>query len=265
MGGGKRRLIEQIDPCLPKKINGYFEPFLGGGSMFFYLKQKYNPKFCILSDINRDLIETFKVVRDDPKKLMNFMRHLSKKNSKDFFYEIRKKFNKNKISGIKRCAVFIYLNKTCFNGLWRVNSKGEFNVPFGGRKNPEIFDEKNIFLASKLLQGVIIKHQYYREILDLVGKKDFVYLDPCYDPLKRTSFANYCSKRFCEKDRIELASFMGALRSRGAKVILSNNDLPIVREIYATFEIKEVSASRSINSDPLGRGKIKELVITNYR
>ena len=129
--GGKRRLIEQIDKHLPKKINRYFEPFLGAGSMFFYIKQKYNPKFCMVSDINKDLIETFKAVRDNPLGLINETKKLKKKDSKEFYYKVRMKFNEDKYLGLKRCAAFIYLNKTCFNGLYRVNSKNEFNVPCG--------------------------------------------------------------------------------------------------------------------------------------
>jgi len=132
--GGKRRLIEQIDPYIPRNIRGYFEPFLGGGSMFFYIKQKYNPEFCMLSDINKDLIKTFRAVRDNPKELIKFLRYYKRKNSKKFYYKVRERFNKDRIKGLNRCAAFIYLNKTCFNGLYRVNSKNEFNVPTkGGR------------------------------------------------------------------------------------------------------------------------------------
>lgn len=259
--GGKRRLIEQLDSSIPRKIDGYYEPFLGGGSMFFYIKQKYNPEFCVLSDINKDLIETFKAVRDNPKELIRFLRYFKGKNSEEFYYFIRKKFNELKIQGIRRSAAFIYLNKTCYNGLYRVNSKNEFNVPHGKYKNPEIFNKETILKASQLLQGVIIKNQDYREIIDSVNEKDFVYLDPCYDPVKKTSFANYTPKRFCETDRIELAKFMRILKNRSVGVVLSNNNIPEVKNLYLDFEIKEILASRSINSNPNGRGKITELVI----
>jgi len=263
--GGKRRLIEQLDKHLPKKIDRYFEPFLGGGSMFFYIKQKYNPKFCMISDINKDLIETFKAVRDNPKELIKHIRYFKKRNSEEFYYQIRKKLNENKFEGIRRCAVFIYLNKTCFNGLYRVNSKGEFNVPCGKYKNPEIFNEEIILFASKLLQRVKIIYQDYKEILNYVKKGDFVYLDPCYDPIKKTSFANYTPKRFCELDRIELAKFMRILKNNSVRVILSNNNLFEIRKIYSrfNFKIETIRASRSINSNPLGRGLINELLIIN--
>lgn len=258
--GGKRKLIKQIEP-LPEKINGYFEPFLGGGAMFFYIKQKYKPKYCMLSDINKDLIETFKSVRDKPKDLIEFLSRYKEENTSDFYYEVRKKFNGNEISGIERSAAFIYLNKTCYNGLYRVNSKNEFNVPYGKYKNPEIVNSETLLVVSKLLKDVEIKHQEYWKILDYVKKDDFVYLDPCYDPLRKTSFANYTSKRFCEKDRIELARFIRLLKNKDVKIILSNNDLSEIRGIYSDFEIKEIFASRTINSNVNDRGKVKELVI----
>jgi DNA adenine methylase len=261
--GGKRRLIEQIDPYIPRNIDTYYEPFLGGASMFFYIKQRYNPKSCVLSDINEDLIETFKSVRDDPHKLIKELKKFKNKNSKEFYYKIRKKFNQKKITGIKRNAAFIYLNKTCFNGLWRVNLKNEFNVPYANYKNPEIYDKETIYHASNLLKGVVIKCQDYRDILDSVKKNDFVYLDPCYDPLKKTSFAKYNPKRFTEKDRIELAKFMRFLKNKGICVILSNNDIAEIRKIYFNFEVREILAPRFINSKGNGRGKIRELLIMN--
>ncbi|MDD5133299.1 MAG: Dam family site-specific DNA-(adenine-N6)-methyltransferase [Candidatus Nanoarchaeia archaeon] len=261
--GGKRRILKKIDTHIPKEINTYFEPFLGGGSMFFYIKQKYVPKKCVLSDINKDLIDSFKAVRDNPKKLISSLKYFKKKDSKEFFYNTRKKFNENKIFGVRRAAAFIYLNKTCFNGLWRVNSAGEFNVPYGKYKNPEIFNAENIFYASYLLKEVKILHQDYRKIIKIVKKGDLVYLDPCYDPLKKTSFANYTPKRFSELDRIELAKFIRFLNYKGVKIILNNNDIPPIRKLYSKFNIQEIFVSRSINSDPLGRGKIKELIITN--
>jgi len=259
--GGKRRILSKID--FPEKIDRYFEPFQGAASVFFYVKQKYNPKFCMISDINKDLIETFKAVRDNPKELIHYLRYFKRKNSKEFYYMIRKKFNNKKIVGIRRCAAFIYLNKTCFNGIYRVNSKNEFNVPYGKYENPEIFNKENIFLASKLLQGVKIKHQDYRKIISRVKEGDFIYLDPCYDPIKKTSFANYTPERFREEDRIELAKYFRTLDNKGAKVILSNNPVPEVREEYSEFNIKEIMVSRSINSNINERCPVKELIISN--
>jgi DNA adenine methylase len=265
--GGKRKILNEIDKHLPKKINRYFECFLGGGSVFFYIKQKYNPKYCMISDINKDLIETYKAVRDNPKELIKQIKHFKKKNSKEFYYSMREKFNKNKITGIKRCAVFIYMNKTCFNGLYRVNSKGEFNVPCGKYKNPEIFNEESILLASKLLKGVKIKCCDYELIKNKVRKNDFVYLDPCYDPLKKTSFANYTPRRFSDEDNDRLASFVWSLKKKGARILFSNNITKNVKRLYPKkdFDRIIVYCSRSINCNSQGRGLISEFLIKNYK
>lgn len=263
--GGKRRIIDQIVPTFPKKVSRYFEPFLGGGVMFFYVKKVYNPEYCEISDINKELIDAYIAVRDNPQELMNFLKYFRKQNSEKYYYSLRKRFNQNKILGLRRAAAFIYLNKTCFNGLYRVNSKNEFNVPCGKYESPPIFDKEVILEASNLLQGVKIKHQDYKAILPRTRKGDLVYLDPCYDPLKRTSFANYTPKRFCEEDRVDLAKFMGRLRDKGAEIRLSNNDIPEVRGIYVSYEILPIFAPRSINSVGSQRGNIQELLIINRR
>lgn len=262
--GGKRRVLDQLQIYFPPRIERYFEPFLGGGSCFFYIKQKYNPSFCMISDINADLIETYKTVRDHPKTLLKHLSFFKKNNSEKFYYEVREKFNRNLIKKIRRCAAFIYLNKTCYNGLYRVNSKNEFNVPYGRYNDSEIYDIDTIYLASGLLKNVNIKLQDYREILKFVQKGDFVYLDPCYDPIKKTSFANYTPKRFCELDRINLSQFMRSLKNKDVKTMLSNNCIPEIRDLYNDFEINEIMASRSINSNPYGRNQIVELVIKSF-
>ncbi len=262
--GGKRRLISQIDPHLPDKIESYYDPFLGAGSMFFYIKQKYPLKKCVISDINRDLIDVYKSVRDNPKQLMKFLKFYVKNNSESFYYKIRKKFNEHEIHGLNRSAAFIYMNKTCFNGVFRVNSKGEFNVPYGKRKNPEIFNKETILFASKLLQGVDIRCQDYEKIISEIKDKDFLYLDPCYDPLKRTSFANYTEKRFCDKDSERLRIFISKVRNFGARILLSNNFVDSIRKRYPLdqgYDLKIVYCPRSINSNATGRGKIKEYLI----
>lgn len=263
--GGKRRLLYQIDSYLPEKIERYFEPFLGGGSMFFFIKQKYNPKYCMISDINEDLIETYKAVRDNPKELIKNLKYFKERNSKIFFYQVRKKFNENKFLKVKRCAAFIYLNKTCFNGVYRVNKKNEFNVPYGDYKNREIYNPQEIFLASKLLQGVIIKKQDYTKILRHLRKDDLVYLDPCYDPLKKTSFVQYTPDKFSLEDRRKLFEFMEKARSKEAILRLSNNKLNEVWRLYesAGFKIHIVNTCRTVNSNISDRGKIPELIIAN--
>ena len=262
--GGKRKIIKKLEPLFPSKIDRYFEPFLGAGAVFFFVKQKYNPKFCMISDTNKDLIDTFIAVRDNPKKLISCFGYFKKYNSEKFYYEIRKKFNRHELRGLKRTAAFIYLNKNCFNGLYRVNSKNEFNVPCGKYKKPEIYNEENIYFASKLLQRVKIKKQDYRKIKTIVRAGDFVYLDPCYDPIKKTSFANYTPKRFCETDRIEIAKFIRILGEKRVNIILSNNNLPKIKEIYSDFKIKKILAPRNINANPIGRKRIIELAISNF-
>ncbi|MCK4796162.1 MAG: Dam family site-specific DNA-(adenine-N6)-methyltransferase [Spirochaetes bacterium] len=259
--GGKRRIIRKLENNFPRKIKRYFEPFLGGGSVFFYIKQKYNPSDCYISDINKDLINTYIAVRDKATLLMRYLRYFKKHDSDKFYYNVRESFNKHKYRGINRCAAFIYLNKTCFNGLYRVNSKNEFNVPRGRYVNPEIFTEETILLANNLLQGVIIKNESYESIANSVMMGDFIYLDPCYDPLTKSSFANYTPERFSTKDRLKLEIFIRQVHKIGAKVVLSNNDLPEVRKMYSDFCINEIFAPRSINSNGLSRGEIKELVI----
>ena len=261
--GGKRRILKDLDRLFPEKIDRYFEPFLGAGSVFFFVKKKYNPKFCAISDINKDLVDTYISVRDKPRGLIKNLKFFDKNNSEEFYYTIREKFNEKKINGIKRSAAFIYLNKTCYNGLYRVNSKNEFNVPYGRYKHPEIFNTENILEASGLLQGVQITTQDYRNITNQVKSGDFIYLDPCYDPLKKTSFANYTPKKFCEADRINLASFIKYLKNSDVNLVLSNNDLSEIRRIYSEFKIAEIQVSRAINSNSKERGKIMELVIRN--
>lgn len=263
--GGKRRLLTQIDLYLPEKIDRYFEPFLGGGSMFFYIKQKYNPKYCLISDINEDLINAYIHVKDNPRGLIKSLDYFRKRNSKDFYYTVRKKFNEGKFSDIKKSAAFIYMNKTCFNGVYRVNKKNEFNVPYGNYKDRAIYNKKDILLASELLQGAVIKKQSYEEILPKTKKGDLVYLDPCYDPLKRTSFVQYTPDRFSLQDRFILFKFISELRNRQAFILLSNNDLDEVRNLYelANFKVNTVETCRTVNSNILERGRIPELLITN--
>jgi DNA adenine methylase len=263
--GGKRSIICDLNKYVPKKFNNYFEPFLGGGSVFFFIKQKYAPKRCMISDINKDLINTYVVVRDKPYLLIKHLNWFKKNNSKEFYYWVRTNFNNKGFRKIQRSAAFIYLNKTCFNGLYRVNKKNQFNVPYANYKNPGIFDIDTIYSASKLLQDVQIIHQDYRKILKFVSENDFVYLDPCYDPIKRTSFDKYTPKRFSPKERIELAKFVYQLRKNGSFVLLSNNDIPEIRKLYGKFEINEIAAHRFINSKGNGRGKVIELAISINR
>lgn len=260
--GGKRTLLKELKKQFPKEINHYYEPFLGGGSVFFFVKKKYKPINCHISDINEDLIKTYVSIRDNPKKIINYLDTFKNSNSKKNYYKIRKEFNEKKIKGLKRCAAFIYLNKTCFNGLFRVNSKNEFNVPYANYKNPLIFSQETILRASELLQGVKITCQDYREILEEIEPNSFIYLDPCYDPIKKTSFSSYTPSKFSIQDRLELFKFIKKAKSKRARVLLSNNDIPEIHKLYSKFKIKKINANRFINSNGNGRGKITELLIS---
>ena len=265
--GGKRKILDEIDKHLPEKIENYYEPFLGGSSVFFYIKQKYHPRKCVISDINKDLINVYVDVRDRPRDLIKHLKNLKSLNSQDFYYKVRESFNRNKSSSTKRSAIFIYLNKTCFNGLYRVNSKDEFNVPYGNHKNPEIFDEETILFASKLLQETEIFCRDYEEIKEDVEKGDFVYLDPCYDPLKKTSFANYTPKRFTNDDNERLARFVVEMHRRKVNFLLSNNVTKNVKRLYSSkdgFKRITIRSFRSVGSKAQYRGHIPEFLIKNY-
>lgn len=271
--GGKRKTLEKIDQEIKdyikknRRLKRYHELFIGGGSVFFHVKQKYKFKRFTISDINQDLIDTYLYVRDSPKELINHLKKLKKSNSEDFYYKIREIFNQKKVKGIKRGAIFIYLNKTCFNGMYRVNSKGEFNVPCGRYSNPEIFNKETIFHASELLKEVKIVCRDYEQAEKEIEKGDFVYLDPCYDPIKRTSFTQYTPKRFTSEENGRLAHFIKRIGLKGAKVLLSNNPTQNVITFYTKkegFRYKEIFSFRSVGSKGSYREHAMELLIKNY-
>lgn len=263
--GGKRRILDALVPLFPQKIDRYFEPFLGGGSVFFFVKQNYNPSFSMISDLNEDLVNVYRDVRDNPLQLLKSLQSFKRNDSSAFYYQTRKNFNSKKITEIERSAAFIYMNKTCYSGLFRVNSRNEFNVPYGNYKNPEVFDKETILLASRLLQGVRIEHQDYRSTLGFLRHDDFVYLDPCYDPITKTSFVQYTPDRFSESDRENLAAFVMSARAKGAKVLLSNNDMAKVRKLYPGFHLHRIEAPRSLGARVGAQGMIVELAIRNYQ
>lgn len=262
--GGKRRLIKSLESLFPKKIDRYFEPFLGGGSVFFYIKQKYNPRYIMISDNSPELINTFKIVKTKPKELMAELSEHKKRHSKKYYYRIRATDPKI-LSKVERAARFIYLNKTCFNGLYRVNSEGQFNVPIGRYKNPEIFNEEKILLASSLLRRVKIKKQDFEKTENFVKKEDFIYFDPCYNPKIRTTiFNNYTKEGFLEKEQKRLSELFKRLDKRGCKLMLSNSNTALVKKLYKGYRIKIVKCGRSISCKGDERKKINELVIMNY-
>ena len=260
--GGKRQLMFELLKNMPKNYNRYFEPFIGGGALFFELQ----PENAYISDMNEELINLYQVVRDNVDELIvDLQKHDI---SKDYFMEIRNIDRTEEYknwSNIQKASRFIYLNRTCFNGMYRVNSKGKFNVPFGHYKNPRIIDENNLINCSNLLQKTEIKHSDFSEILREVKKGDFVYFDPPYVPLSETSsFTSYTKDGFDMDMQFKLRDVCDKLDSMGVKFLLSNSDTKLVNELYENYNIKKVFASRQINANAYGRGKITEVLVRNY-
>jgi DNA adenine methylase len=264
--GGKLQLIEQFENLFPPDFRNYYEPFIGSGAVFFYLKSKSKPSKVILSDTNEELINCFAVVRDKPSELIEVLLNHRKRHSKQYYYEVRD-LEPDRLDSVSRAARMVYLNKTCFNGLYRVNSKGEFNVPFGDYKNPSIFDRNTLYRASQMLQDADLRVMTFDKVLDFAGKDDFVYFDPPYIPLSKTSsFTRYSKSEFSIKDQNQLSEVFRALDSMGCFVMLSNSDHSLIRELYRDYDknIVVVRAKRKINSVGSKRGAINEIVVTNY-
>jgi DNA adenine methylase len=264
--GGKLQLIEQFKNLFPPSFNNYYEPFIGSGAVFFYIKSKLKPNKVILSDTNEELINCFVVVRDKPSELIELLSNHRKKHSKEYYYAVRS-IESDRLDVVSKAARLIYLNKTCFNGLYRVNSKGQFNVPMGDYQNPCIFDKNTLLRASQLLQGVHLRVMTFEKVLDFAEKGDFVYFDPPYIPLSKTSsFTQYFKGRFSVKEQKRLSEVFYLLDLRGCFVMLSNSDHALTRELYRDYEknIVMVRAKRMINSVASKRGAINEAVVTNY-
>ena len=258
--GGKTRLISQYKDYFPQHYQTYYEPFLGGGAVFFYLQ----PSKAVLTDINADLILTYRCVRDDLEDLITSLQAHKQRHNSDYYYDVRNSYTG---TDLEKAARFIYLNKTCFNGLYRVNSQGKFNVPVGKYKNPGICQEEILKVASVALKKVAIKQANFEEVLNYAtGSNEFVYFDPPYYPLNKTSnftaYSNFC---FDENQQIKLRDIFIKLADKGVKVMLSNSDCPFIRDLYSDFNIHTISAARSINSDAQKRGKINEVLVTSYK
>lgn len=261
--GGKSQLISQYIPYLPKQFTNYYEPFLGGGALFFYL-YCHQPTFpAFLTDINLELINAYCCVRDQVEQLILLLAEHQERHNKEYYYEVR---SRNKGTSIERAARLIYLNKTCFNGLYRENSKGEFNVPIGKYKNPKICNSELLRSVSVALQTTQIEVRHFETVLNYAeSAQDFVYFDPPYYPLTPTSnFTAYSRYAFNKDEQIKLKEAFTELTMRGVKVMLSNSDSLFIRELYREFKIHEILASRAINSDAKKRGKITELLVTSY-
>lgn len=267
--GGKRGLLSQILPLIPKEFNNYFEPFVGGGALFFelYSLGLLKDKKVYLFDINAELINAYNIVKNSPSELIKDLREFKEKHSKEFYYEVRawdrdESFSQR--SEIERASRFIYLNKTCFNGLYRVNSKGYHNVPIGHYKNPNICDELVIYSASEALQKTTILNASYKDVILHVKKNDFVYFDPPYYPLTPTSsFTSYSEFNFLDKEQIELFEVFKKLDKKDVFAVHSNSDTDFIKNLYDEFHIEEIQANRFINSKSSGRGKISEILVRN--
>ncbi len=286
--GGKGSLIPQLNNYYPYELkNGiierYIEPFVGGGAVLIDILQKYNVQEAYAFDINIDLINSYNVIKNNVEELIVNLKQieteyiqLEQEKKKYYFYNKREEYNnytiKENEQNIQRAAQFIYLNRTCFNGLYRVNKKGKFNVPMGSHKNPTICDEENLRRLSKLIQNVQFQYGDYRKSMEYVNENTFVYFDPPYRPLNVTSgFTSYTKEDFNDDNQKELAIFYRQLNERNAKLMLSNSNPKNTNKedtffdnIYQGFNIDEIYASRMINANSNGRGKISEILVTNY-
>jgi len=262
--GGKRQLLPEIRKYVPKKFNTYYEPFVGAGAVLFDIQ----PKKAVINDINLELINTYKVIKDNVDELIEDLK--KHKNEKDYFYEIRdldRKEEFKELSLVERSSRIIYLNKTCFNGLFRVNSQGQFNVPFGKYKNPQIVNEIVLRAVHNYLNSndVTILNEDFETVVANAKKGDFIYFDPPYDPVSDTSsFTGYSLDGFNKDDQIRLRDTFVELDKKGCKVLLSNSATDFIKDIYKDFHIEIVSASRNINSVASKRGKIDEVLVMNY-
>ena len=261
--GGKGRLLSQLMPLLPEGVERmrHLEPFVGGGALFFARQ----PRRAVLGDVNPALVDTYLAVRDELSLVVKYLRRLERRHDPEVYYEVRERYNRKPMSRAKRAATFIYLNKTCFNGLHRVNRKGEFNVPCGRYKNPCILDEAGLARASAALRHADIRRQSFEELLSVARPGDFVYFDPPYVPVSASAnFTSYASGGFGTESHMRLRDVFEELDDRGCWLMLSNSDVPFVRELYADWNLHVVHAARAVNSDASGRGKVAEVVVTSY-
>ena len=268
--GGKNHLTKYIRPLVHRQIRRYYEPFLGGGALFFAIYNGSLSFEATLSDTNEELISTFKVVRDFPRELVQQLskmkrQYLLTSNQEKYYYSLRSTKFKDKI---ELAARFIFLNKTCYNGLYRVNRNGDFNVPFGQNKHPGIFEDDNIFAASEALRATEARLGSidYRIATKDCGSGDFIYFDPPYDPISKTStFTNYTSTGFNAEDQARLADWFAELVRRGCSVVLSNSDTGLVRALYKAYPRRSVPVNRPVSCKGSGRTGFRELIIFNVQ
>lgn len=264
--GGKRQLLPFLHELKPKRFEKYFEPFIGGGAFLFSLA----PEQALINDANESLIDMYQTVKDNPNELLTLLKYHEENNSKEYYLDLRAADRDGRLQNmsiIERSARLLYMLRVDFNGLYRVNSKGQFNVPYGSYKNPKIANTENIMAVSNYFNSYDIEfsNQDFADSLANTQKNDFVYLDPPYIPLSSTSdFTSYTVDGFTLDDQKRLRDKFFDLDRQGVFVMLSNSDTPLTRELYQEANIHEVLASRNINSNSTKRGKIGELIITNY-
>lgn len=264
--GGKRKLLPILTELIPDDFNRYYEPFIGGGALLF----KLLPRDAIINDFNEELINSYLQIRDNPNELIDLLAEHKDKNSKDYYLNIRSADRDGRIedmTDVERAARILYMLRVDFNGLYRVNSKNQFNVPYGRYKNPKILDEDLIYEVSGYLNAnniQILQGDFANAVADAVDG-DLVYFDPPYIPLSETSsFTSYTHEGFSYEDQVRLRNTVRDLTRRGVKVILSNSSSPLVEDLYQEFNLHYVDASRTNGAKPTSRGKIKEIIVTNY-
>lgn len=265
--GGKRQIIDKLKRYVPDEFDTYYEPFIGGGALLFEL----SPRRAVINDSNEELMNVYSVLCDEEKfkKMCSVLNHYEKEHCEEFYYDIRNKDrNKNaykRLSDYTRAARTIYLNKACFNGLYRVNSKNEFNVPFGKKERVNTYDSGNLITVSNYLtmNDVEILSVDFEQSVKNAKKGDFIYFDPPYDS-ETSTFNSYTEDGFGKDEQIRLAKVFKELDSRGCYVMLSNHNTSLINDLYKNFNIHVIEAKRNINSNGKKRGKVKEVIITNF-
>lgn len=268
--GGKGQLLAQYEAFFPTTPGGtYFEPFVGSGAVFFHLQPRGLFERYVLSDSNAELVNLFRIVRDQPDALLEHLRQHAERHSAEYYYAVRacdRSPDWSATPAPERAARMLYLNRTCYNGLWRVNSRGHFNVPLGRYRNPDIYRPERIRAASQALQAAEIEVRRFDAVLDHAQAGDFVYFDPPYVPVSDTAnFTSYEVEVFGETEQRRLAEVFAVLAARGCRVMLSNSDTPLVHDLYAGFRIERVLARRAINSKAGRRGPVYEVVVLSER
>ena len=258
--GGKQRVLEQYRPYFPAGFERFHEPFVGSAAVFFALA----PARATLADSNEALINCYTAVRDHVEPLVERLERLKAGHSQRQYYESRDLYNSDGPDAIERAALFIYLNRTCYNGLYRVNSRGQFNVPAGRYIRPRISDPDGLKAASAALTNVRLVARRFDACVDEVGRNDFVYIDPPYHRLTAGSFTSYTAEGFGEAEQRELAAVVDRLHAAGCRVMVSNSDTPLIRELYGAYRIVPIRAARAINSAPGARGPVDEVLVLTY-